>query len=386
MSDPTAAARPIVVGADHKSSTMTLRDRLCMREGELRAFYDRLRGAGFAEAVVLSSVDRTEVLAVPERIEDPVGEIRKLLAAQAGLGRSEIAGETYALHEREALKHVFALACALDSLVVGDARAREGVRAAYETAIRMGAVGVVLRPLMEGAFALVDAVEQQTELARRPSSIPAAAVHVARDLHGDLTRCRALMIGAGEMGELLAQALIAAGLAQLVVTHPTPARAEAAAQTLNCHAGDFADLARLLVAADIVLTSVNTRRFVLDRDLVRRAVADRRRKPIFIIDTGVPGDVDPAVAGVEDAFLYTLDDLERVTRLGARGFEKAVSRAWDMVSEAALEFEGRVLALRPDAGDAIESLRRESLRLAGGDAEKATRILVDRLLRLKRDS
>jgi glutamyl-tRNA reductase len=210
----------------------------------------------------------------------------------------------------------------------------------------MGAVGGVLRPLMERAFALAETVEQQTELARRPSSIPAAAVHVARDLHGDLARSRALMIGAGEMGELLAQALIAAGLAQLVVTHPTSARAEAAAQTLNCHAGDFADLPRLLAAADIVLTSVNTRRFVLDRDLVRRAVAERRRKPIYIID----------------------------------------SRAWDMINEAAQEFEGRAQALRPNAGDAIESLRRESLRLAGGDAEKATRILVDRLMRLKRDS
>jgi glutamyl-tRNA reductase len=382
----STTARPIVVGADHKSSTMTLRDRLSMREGELRAFYDRLREAGFAEAVVLSGVDRTEVLAVTERLEDPVGEIRKLLAAQAGLGRSEIAAETYALHDREAVKHVFALACALDCLVVGDARASDSVHAAYDAAIRLGAVGGVLRPLMERAFALAETVEQQTELARRPSSIPAAAVHVARDLHGDLARSRALMIGAGEMGELLAQALIAAGLAQLVVTHPTPARAEAAAQTLNCHAGDFADLPRLLAAADIVLTSVNTRRFVLDRDLVRRAVAARRRKPIYIIDTGVPGDVDPAVAGVEDAFLYTLDDLERVTRIGARGFEKAVSRAWVMVDEAAQEYEGRAQALRPDGGDAIESLRRESLRLAGGDAEKATRILVDRLMRLKRDS
>jgi glutamyl-tRNA reductase len=398
MTEPPAAPqRLIVVGADHKSSTMMLRDRLFLREAALAPFYGRLRGAGFAEAMVLSTVDRTEVVAVGESGGDAVGEIRKLLAAQAGLGRNEIANETYALDGREAVKHVFAVACALDSLVVGDTRVHDSVRTAYAMAFRQGAVGPRLGALMERAFALAEAVDRETELTRRPSSIPGAAVHVARDLHGDLARCRALMIGGGEMGELLAQALVAAGLAHLVVTHPSAPRAEACAQTLNCHAAAYADLPRLLEAADIVLTSVNTRHVVLDRDMMRRAVAQRRRKPIFIIDTGVPGDVDPAVAAVEDAFVYTLDDLERVTRAGARGFEKAVSRAWELVGEAALAFEADTHPAEnvpgkdmPRSGTAdrakLESLRRESLRLAGGDADKATRLLVERLMRLKRDN
>jgi glutamyl-tRNA reductase len=383
---PPSADRLIVVGADHKSSTMNLRDRLFLRESALPGFYDRLRQAGMAEAVVLSTVDRTEIIALHEDGVDGEGEIRNLLAAQAGLGRSEIARETYALEGREAVKHVFAVASALDSLVVGDVRVQESVRAAYELAVRRRGVGPRLSFVMERAFALVETIERQTELTRRPSSIPAAAVHVARDLHGDLARCRALLIGAGEMGELLAQALVGAGLAHLVVTHPNAARAEACAHTLNCHAAGYDELPRLLETADIVLTSVNTRHFVLDRDMMRRAVAERRRKPIFVIDTGVPGDVDPAVAEVEDAFVYTLDDLERVTRMGTRGFEKAVSRAWDMVTDAAAAFESGVHPVRPGDNEAIESLRRESLRLAGGDAEKATRLLVERLMRLKRDS
>jgi glutamyl-tRNA reductase len=113
---------------------------------------------------------------------------------------------------------------------------------------------------------------------------------------------------------------------------------------------------------------------------------ERRHKPIFVVDTGVPGDVDPAVAQVEDAFLYTLDDLERVTRLSARGHEKGVARAWALVGEAVTEFAGRADEPKGAAeADALENLRRESLRLAGGDADKATRFLVERLLRLKRD-
>lgn len=386
MPQVAPSARLLIVGADHKSSTMMARDRLFMREAMLPPFYDRLRGAGFAEALVISTSDRTDVVTVDDGVEDAAGEIRRLLAAHAGLPRGEIASETYALEGRDAVKHIFAVASALDSLVVGDARVQDSVRWAYGYAQRRGTIGAWLQPLMERAFALAERIDRETELARRPSSIPAAAVHVARDLHGDLARCRALMIGTGEMGELLASAFVAAGLANLVVTHPIPARAESAAQILNCHAGDFSDLAKLLQGADIVLTAVNTRRFVLDRDSVLRAVTARRHKPIFIVDTGVPGDVDPAIAQVEDAFLYTLDDLERVTRLSARGHEKAAGRAWDMIAEAVGEFADRGTSMTSSQGsDAVESLRRESLRLAGGDADKATRLLVERLLRLKRD-
>ncbi len=386
MPQTAHSARLLIFGADHKSSTMMTRDRLFMREALLPQFFDRLRGAGFAEALVISTSDRTDVVTVDEGVEDAAGEIRHLLAAHAGLPRGEIASETYALEGRDAVKHIFAVASALDSLVAGDTRVQDSVRWAYAYAQRRNAIGAWLQPLMERAFALAERIDRETELARRPSSIPAAAVHVARDLHGDLARCRALMIGTGEMGELLASALVAAGLAHLVVTHPIPARAESAAQILNCHAGDFSDLAKLLQDADIVLTAVNTRRFVLDRDLVLRAVTARRHKPIFVIDTGVPGDVDPAIAQVEDAFLYTLDDLERVTRLSARGHEKAVGRAWDMIAEAVGAFADRGTGMTSSQGsDAVESLRRESLRLAGGDADKATRLLVERLLRLKRD-
>lgn len=384
-----SSARLLVIGADHKSSTMMVRDRLFMRESVLPNFYNRLRSVGFNEALVISTHDRTDVIALDAGIPDAAEEIRRLLAAQAGLARSEIGSETYVLEGREAVKHVFAVACALDSLVVGDPRVQDHVRWAYSFAVQRNVLGDWLAMLMGRAFALAELIDRETELARRPSSIPAAAAYVARDLHGDLARCNALLIGTGEMGDLLAQALVAAGVEHLVVTHPTAARAEAAAQSLNCHAGDFAQLAKLVASADIVLTSMNKRRYVLERDLVRRALVERRRKPIFIVDTGVPGDADPAIAQVEDAFLYTLDDLERVTRLSARGHEKGpnstLGRAWALVGEAVTDIAGRIAESKSTDADAVENLRRESLRLAGGDADKATRFLVERLLRLKRD-
>lgn len=385
-----ATVRLLIVGADYKSSTMTVRDRLFMRESMLPAFYDRLRAIGFAEAMAISTHDRTDIVVLDGGVHEAADEIRRLLAAQAGLSRGEIAAETYALDGREAVKHLFSVACALDSLVVGDTRVQDDVRRAYAFAVRRGAASSQIGDLMAKAFALAERIEQETELARRPSSIPAATAFVARDLHGDLARCSALLIGTGEMGELLASALVAAGLGHLVVTHPNAGRAEAAAQVLNCHAGDFSQLPKLVAAADIVVTSVNTRRYTLERDLVRRAVAERRRKPIFIVDTGVPGDVDPTIGQTEDAFLYTLDDLERVIRLSSLGREKGangiMARAWALVDEAVAQFSGASNDAKAGGeSEALENLRRESLRLAGGDADKATKFLVERLLRLKRD-
>jgi glutamyl-tRNA reductase len=333
----------------------------------------------------LSTVDRTEVMVLADAVPQPVDEIRQLLAAQAGIQRSEIATGTYALTGLDALKHLFAVSAGLDGLVMGDPRVVGQVRAAVQLARRRGTIGERLAPLVERASVLADAIARETELTLRPSSIPAAAVHVARDLHGDLVRCRGLLVGAGEMGELLAQSLIAAGLAHLTVTHPNRVRGEQAAQILDCHAADFTELPQLLESADIVVTSINTRRYVLGRDQMRAAIAARRRRPIFVIDTGVPGDVDPAISSVEDAFVYTLDDLERVIRTSARGGEKAVARAREMVSAAAAEFVDKLPAAEA-VGDAVEALRREAIRLAGGDAEKATRLLVERLLRLRKDS
>jgi glutamyl-tRNA reductase len=177
------------------------------------------------------------------------------------------------------------------------------------------------------------------------------------------------------MGEMLASSMCSAGLGNLIVTHPSDQRADTLGQHLNCHIGTFEDLAQLLTQADIVLTSMNTRRFVLDAESLKAAIKARRRKPIFVIDTGVPGDVDPAVEALEDVFLYTLDDLERVTREGRASRAEEAETAWQIIDEEAAKFdasqsEGSDEIVQTDTSDDIESLRREALDKAGGDRLK----------------
>ena len=372
----------IVIGANHRSSTMLLRDRLYISETALPSFYKRLRDAGFDQAIILSTTDLTEIIiATPATsLSNASQEVVKLLSAHAGESRSEIDSQTYVLSDQEAVRHVFAIASALDGLVIGDTQMLEHLRNAHRMARSNSMTGGTLDTLLALAQKTAERIARETEIGQRPVSIAAAAVQVARDLQGDLARSSCLLIGAGEMGEMLASSMRAAGLGNLIASHPLASRADTLGQHLNCHVGAMEDLPQLLNGADIVLTSMNTRRYILDAETLMTAIKARRRKPIFVIDTGVPGDVDPAVEALEDVFLYTLDDLERVTREGRESRAKEAETAWAIVDE---EAENVAITLpetkRNSETNDIEDLRQAALKEAGGDADKATKLLLGRL-------
>ena len=228
-------------------------------------------------------------------------------------------------------------------------------------------------------------MRNETTIGERPVSIASAAVELARELHGDLGRCAGLLIGSGEMGELVAENLISAGLGDLTATHPTEAMAENLARVLDCHVASFESLAKLLVKADIVLTSLGTRRHVVTADMITASLAKRRRKPIYLIDAAIPGDVDPAVNRIDGAFLYDLGDLERVALEGraTRGIE--AEAAFGIVdAEVAAFLLGRAERTAVPALTGLrrhfEAVREGVLAEVGDDADKATRLLVNRLL------
>ena len=376
----------MVVGANHRSSTMVFRDKLTIGDSQLEQVNDRLLNVGISQSLVVSTTDRIEVYVCHDPLTDPSLEIIKLLSAHAGIGRAEIEAQTYVLTNSEAIRHLLAVCCALDSLVLGDPHIRDVLTLSYGRACQAGMSGIDLDFLINKAFAVSDRVLRETEISRSPVSIPAAAAQVARDLHGDLAQCAALLIGAGEMGEMLAISLLSAGLSHLVVTHPIIAKAEALGQQLNCHIGHMEELLQLLAKSDIVLTSMNSRRFSLSRDAVKAATAMRRRKPILFIDAGVPGDIDHTAEELEDAFIYSLDDLERVTREGSESREVGAGKAWKIVDEEAnhLSFSLRdtfnVNEKRVSTGS-IEKLRKKAVTDSLGDADKATRLLLHNLQR-----
>jgi glutamyl-tRNA reductase len=374
----------LVIGTNHRTSPLALRDRFGLVEAELPGALAALRAAGLGEAALIATCDRIELITTSEDEDAAVAVFVALLAERTGCAAATVAGGLYRHKGAAALRHVFAVASALDSLVIGEPQVLGQVRAAHRAALEQGLAGATLDAVLSAACAAARRVRRETRIAERPVSIAAAALQLARDIHGDLDRCAALLLGPAEMGELIADRFRRAGLARLVVCGP-PARAERAAQRFTCNVLPLDELDDALTAADIVIASLGSGRTVLTVPRVAAALRRRPRRPIFVIDAAIPADAEPAVNDLDGAFLYDLGDLERAALTGRAVREGASTEAWRILDAELAAFGERratrrgvpaVVALRRH----VEGLRGQALREADGNAEVATRLLANRLL------
>ncbi len=317
------------------------------------------------------------------------------LAEETGTLAADIGAQSFHYLGAEAARHLFAVAAALDSQGLGEPQILNQVKEAHRRAVDAGIAVSGLAALLQAATAAAVRVRAETTLVEQPVSIAASALLVARDVHGALNRCGALLIGLGELGEVMAAELIEAGIGNLVVAHPSTARAEAAAQRLNCRFRPWDELAEALAGADIVVAAMGTGAYTVTAPQAEAALKHRRREAIFFVDAAVPGDVDPAVAPLDGAYLYDLEDLERVALEGASGGQAdraaETATAWRILDEELAAF----LRGPAQSGDAspreapvsatlrqrFEAARAEVLAEGHASAEDATRRLVERLLR-----
>jgi len=378
----------VVVGVNHHSSSMALRDQVTLEDEAIPAFLRHLRSNGLTQAVVLSTCDRVEIIAqAPEAdVAEATAEIALVSLAEHGeVAPSVLRNQGYVHRGADAARHCFAVAASLDSQVIGEPHVLRQVKAGYSTARAAGMVGAELERLLQSAFACAKRVRTETHIAEGPVSVASAAVQVARDLHGDLDGCSALLLGTGEMGELLAESFQAHGLERLVVRARRRSRAEAVARRLNAQVSTAEALIDDLVAADVIISCYGGREHILGEDAARQSAKRRRRKPVFIADVAVPGDVEPAVNKVDNAFLYDLDDLEGIAMEGRAHREAEAEAAWRIVRDEVGRYQqGRVeRAAAPVISQLharFEEERNRVLAEAGEDAAKATRLLIGRLL------
>ena len=380
-----AADHFLIIGANHRSSSLALRDALFIDEAATPAFLDHVRAAGLPQALVLSTCDRVEVAAIAPDAETTRAVVTSVLAQRAGVDPISLGQQLYVLRGAEALKHIFAVVSALDSLVVGEPHVTAQVREAQRLAQASGMSGAELETILRGAYSAAKRVRNETAVADGAVSVAAAAIHFARSLHGDLSRCSALLVGSGEMGELVAEALKDAGVSKLVVAAPRAYRAESAAKLLDAHVVAFERLPEALITADVVVTSVGGREHVVRSAEVKAALKARKQRPIFFIDTGIPGDVEPGVGKVDNAFLYDLNDLEKEAMKGRTSREAEARHAWTIIEEDVAAFlKGDAERVAVPAITALhqrfESERLKALEEGGPDAEKVSRLLVSRLL------
>ncbi|HLI11022.1 MAG TPA: glutamyl-tRNA reductase [Alphaproteobacteria bacterium] len=382
-----APAQYVVVGANHRSSTVSLRDRIFVEDGAAPAILRTLVGhGGLTQALLLSTCDRVEVQGVAADGETARLGVAAALGERAGLDAAALASQLYLLTGEAAARHIFAVAASLDSAVLGEPQVLGQVKAAHRLARDAGTLGSELEAALQAAYGAAKRVRSETAIAAGAVSLVATAVQLAREVHGSLGALAGMLIGAGDMGLLLAEELRRAGLGRLTVCDLKPARAEILARQLDAHYAELANLAAALTEADVVIACAGTGRYLITGEMMEQVLRRRRRRPVYLIDLGVPSDIEPAVNRVDDAYLYDLGDLERVALASHLNRAAAAADAWRILDEETAAFlrqraERAAVPTLAALRRRFEVVREEILGEARhADAAEATRLLVNRLL------
>ncbi len=303
----------VLVGLNHRSAPLEVREQLGFSEAELPAALERLvQGGPVEEGVIVSTCNRVEIVARAKDRHAAAAAVKDFLAREHGVSLDEVDKFTYELGEAEAVRHLFRVVSGLDSMVLGEPQILGQVKRAYEVAREAGATGAVLDHLLQQGLSAAKRVRTDTGISRHAVSIAFAAVELAKKIFGDLGGRSALLLGAGKMTELAARHLVANGVSRVVVANRTYSRAAALAEKFSGEAVNWDAGFSFLERVDIVVTGTAAPEPIITKAIAQKAVRARRSRPLFLIDIAVPRDVAPEVNDLDNVYLYDIDDLQGV--------------------------------------------------------------------------
>jgi glutamyl-tRNA reductase len=332
----------VVVGLSHRTAPVQVRERLAAGADALPAVLARLASRGeLGEAMFLSTCNRVEVVAL---VDDPSGTeaarqaIRDELARQGGAASGdELAPYLYEKLGDEAVRHVFRVAASLDSMVLGEPQILGQVKEAYDAAVEAGTLKGTLGRCVSRAFAVAKRVRTETEIGAGSVSIASVAVDLATRIFGDLSDRTVLLLGAGEMAEAAARSLVK-GAHALRICNRSFERAAALAGEMHAAAVPWDGLAEELTVADVVVASTASSTYVVSPAMVKRAMRERKGRTLLFVDIAVPRNVDPMAHGIDNAYVFNVDDLEKEVARGLAARHAHVDAAEAIVAQEVAQF------------------------------------------------
>ncbi len=326
----------VILGVNHRTAPVAVRERLAYADGDVVAAITRLRRAAPAlgEAALLSTCNRVEIIAVAADAERAWAEAGEFLARDRGVAAEAFAPALYRYRERAAVRHLFRVGASLDSLVVGEPQILGQLKNAYAQSAEAGAAGLVLHRAFHKAFSVAKRVRKATLIGHGAVSVAAAAVNLANKIFDTLTDKTVLLLGAGAMAELTARNLKRLGVQSLLVTSRTFDNAVALARELGGTAAPYDNFKPYLRLADVVIGSLAVTRPVIGPEEFEGVIRDRRYRPVLLIDLGVPRNFDERLNQLENVYLYDIDDLSGVVAESRTDREREAAKA-----ETIVEFE-----------------------------------------------
>ena len=325
-----------LLAVTHRSAPLDVRERLAFDDAALGALVADLQPVA-EEVVPLVTCNRTEIYLLG-RSAEAAARALPLIAARAGLAEDTLAAHTRCLTGADAARYLFRVAAGLESLVVGEPQILGQVRTAAEWARGAGAIGPILSRLFTYAVVAGKRARSETAISRGAGSVSHAAVELARSILGDLDGRRALVIGVGEMGQLVARNLVAHGARDVAVCNRSPERAALVAREIGGRVVPWEDLDEALREADIAVTATGAREPVLTRDRLEPVAAQRNGRPLLLIDIAVPRDVDPIAATLPGVYLRDIDALHDIREENLRERQEVIPQVEAIIEEEVAAF------------------------------------------------
>lgn len=323
----------VVFGLNHKTAPIEIRERLYIPEEKAKELIEAHKREGAREVVILSTCNRTEVYLFSHEPERDLEISKGIFERYLNVKKDILDGYTYTLQDEDAYRHLLSVSSGLDSMVIGEPQILGQVKDAYRLATFCNSTGSFSNKIFHRAFSCAKRVRTETKIGYNPLSISSMATELAKRIFGELKEKTVLAIGAGEMVEIAVKNLKKEGVKRIIVTNRSLENAKKLAKEIQGEAYSFSELERLIVGADLIITATGSTEYIIRRDLVSKAMKERKSKPLFIVDIAVPRDVEPEVNELENVYLYNIDDLKNLSDAHLKDRLKEAEKAKKIVEE-----------------------------------------------------
>ncbi|AZG74431.1 glutamyl-tRNA reductase [Shewanella livingstonensis] len=356
----------VIIGINHKTATVDLREKVAFSPDRIHDAMKSLASrTRTGEAVIVSTCNRTELYCNNAEKED----IIEWLEDYHNLEHSDLMPCIYVYEEQVAVKHLMRVASGLDSLVLGEPQILGQVKQAFVKAKEAGTIALTIDRLFQNTFSVAKKVRTETEIGAAAVSVAFAAVSMAKHIFSSLSTTKVLLIGAGETIELVAKHLKDNGVASMVVANRTIERAQAMCKEFNATAITLEQIPDFLAKADIVISSTASPLPILGKGMVEKALKQRRHQPMLLVDIAVPRDIEAEVGELDDAFLYTVDDLHSIIEQNMASRKEAAEQAELITEDQSHIFMEWIKSL--ESVDSIREYRSQSLAIKDELVERA---------------
>jgi len=327
----------VAYGINHNTAPVHIREQLAFNAEVLPTALASLQQcSGVIESIIVSTCNRTEIYChIAAGHDDIVCDWLHDFHNQTAGSLSEY---IYSHQDHDVIRHLFRVACGLDSMVLGEPQILGQIKTAYSQALHAKTVGKSLGRLFQHTFTVAKQVRTDTAIGNSPVSVAFAAVSLAKQIFSNLADSTALLIGAGETIELAARHLYDNGVGRIIIANRTIERAHSLAEQINGYAISLSEIPNHLAEADIVMSSTASQLPILGKGSVERALKQRKRKPIFMVDIAVPRDIEAEVGTLEDVYLYCVDDLQDIIEENLQSRRDAALQAEEIIDSQVEHF------------------------------------------------